>query len=141
MGFAWLWFTNDPRKWTEFCLLTFSWRRVLSYRNQSIDLLCKSMDWFLYGNALRHERVERKEILPATKNFIRNNSPWVLFSQMLMKKKKRQFLDYLDVADEIRNFEKKKLLNSCSFVMRLTVISLSYIIMRKAWYTPIIMCL
>ena len=29
----------------------------LSYRNQSIDLLCKSMDWFLYDNDLRHERV------------------------------------------------------------------------------------
>ena len=27
------------------------------YRSQSIDLLCKSMDWFLYDNGLRHERV------------------------------------------------------------------------------------
>ena len=33
------------------------WRRPLSWRNQSIDLLCKSMDWFLHGNGLRHERV------------------------------------------------------------------------------------
>ena len=31
----------------------------LSYRNQSIDLLCKSMDWFLYDNGLRYERVKR----------------------------------------------------------------------------------
>ena len=38
--------------------LTFSWRRPLSYRNQSIDLLCKSMDCFLYDNGLRHERVK-----------------------------------------------------------------------------------
>ena len=38
-------------------LLTLSWRRPLSYRNQSVDLLPKSMDWFLYGNGLRHERV------------------------------------------------------------------------------------
>ena len=37
--------------------LTLSWRRPLSYRNQSIDLLCKAMDWFLYDNGLRHERV------------------------------------------------------------------------------------
>ena len=37
--------------------LTFSWRRPLSYRNQSIDLLRKSMDWFLYANSLRHEKV------------------------------------------------------------------------------------
>ena len=39
--------------------LTLSWRRPLSYRNQSIDLLCKSMDWFLYDNGLCHERVNR----------------------------------------------------------------------------------
>ena len=38
--------------------LTLSWRRPLSYRNQSIDLLCKLMDWFLYDNGLRHERVK-----------------------------------------------------------------------------------
>ena len=37
--------------------LTLSWRRPLSYRNQSIDLLCKSVDWFLYENGLRHERL------------------------------------------------------------------------------------
>ena len=27
------------------------------YRNQSTDLLCKSVDWFLYDNGLRHERI------------------------------------------------------------------------------------
>ena len=37
--------------------LTLSRRRLLSCRNQSIDLPCKSMDWFLYDNGLRHERV------------------------------------------------------------------------------------
>ena len=31
----------------------------LSYRNQSIDLRCKSIDWFLYDNGLRHKRVKR----------------------------------------------------------------------------------
>ena len=41
-------------------LLTLSWRRTLSYRNQSIDLLRKLMDWFLYDNGLRHERVMLK---------------------------------------------------------------------------------
>ena len=34
-----------------------SWRRLLSYRNHSIDLQSKSMDWFLYNKGLRHERV------------------------------------------------------------------------------------
>ena len=37
--------------------LTLSWRMPLSFRNQSNDLLRKSMDWFLY-NGLRHERVK-----------------------------------------------------------------------------------
>ena len=37
--------------------VTLSWRRPLSYRNQSIDLRSKSVDWFLYDNGLRHERV------------------------------------------------------------------------------------
>ena len=39
--------------------LTLSWRRPLPYRNQYTDLLRKSMDWFLYDNGLRHERVNR----------------------------------------------------------------------------------
>ena len=30
----------------------------LSYRNQSIDLQSKSLNWFLYDNGLRHERVK-----------------------------------------------------------------------------------
>ena len=44
-----------PRK--QICL-TLSWRVPLSYRNQSIRLQSKSMDWFLYDNGLRHERVK-----------------------------------------------------------------------------------
>ena len=36
--------------------LTLSWRRFLSYRNQSNDLFCKSMDWFLYNRDLLHGR-------------------------------------------------------------------------------------
>ena len=38
--------------------LTLSWSRPWSYRNQSIDMRSKSMDWFLYDNSLRHERVK-----------------------------------------------------------------------------------
>ena len=40
--------------------LTLSWRRPISYRNQSIDLQSKSIDWFLYDIRLRHERVKAK---------------------------------------------------------------------------------
>ena len=39
--------------------LTLSWRRPISHRNQSINLLCKSMDWFLYDIGLRREKVNR----------------------------------------------------------------------------------
>ena len=45
--------------------LTPSWRRQLSYRTQSIDLLRKSMDWFLYENGCRHERVKDKFLASA----------------------------------------------------------------------------
>ena len=41
----------------DFKGLTLSWRRQLSYRNQSIDLQSKPMDWLLYDNGLRHDRV------------------------------------------------------------------------------------
>ena len=37
--------------------LAFSWRRSLSCTNQSNNLLCKSMEWFLYDKDLRHESV------------------------------------------------------------------------------------
>ena len=43
------------KQWNYLILL---WQRPLSYRNQSIDLLRKSMDWFLYDIGLRHERVK-----------------------------------------------------------------------------------
>ena len=39
-------------------ILTLSRRRPLSYRNQSINLQSKSMDWFLYDNGLCLERVK-----------------------------------------------------------------------------------
>ena len=39
--------------------LILSWQRSLSYRNQSIDLLSQSMDWFVvYDGDFRHERVK-----------------------------------------------------------------------------------
>ena len=40
-------------------ILILSWRRLISYRNQSIDLRSKSMDWFLFDIGLRHERVNK----------------------------------------------------------------------------------
>ena len=35
---------------------------TLSYRNQSIDLRSKTVDWFLYDNGLRRERVKKTRL-------------------------------------------------------------------------------
>ena len=40
--------------------LILSWRKSLSYRNQSTDFQSKSMDWFLYDRDPRHERINLK---------------------------------------------------------------------------------
>ena len=66
---------DSVERWSFHC--TLSWRRSLSYRNQSIDLrgrvsflinfikkealARKSMDWFLCDRDLRHERVKLKK--------------------------------------------------------------------------------
>ena len=39
---------------------TLSWRSSLLCRNQSTDLFCKSMDWFLHDTDVRHERVKHR---------------------------------------------------------------------------------
>ena len=47
--------------WSSIWLsLTCSWRRSLSYRNQSINLLCKLMDWFLYDREHWSLKVNQK---------------------------------------------------------------------------------
>ena len=51
--------------------LIFSWRRSLSYRNQSIDLQSKLMDWFLYDSDLRHERVTALKDRPILKQILK----------------------------------------------------------------------
>ena len=49
--------------------LTLSWPRPISYRNQSIDLQSKSMDWLLYDIGLRHEKVKFLKRLSKTNDF------------------------------------------------------------------------
>ena len=44
-------------KYEFFISLTPSWRTSLLYKNQSIGLLCKSMEWFLYDRDVCHEKV------------------------------------------------------------------------------------
>ena len=45
-------------KLVRWSYLALSWQGSLWYRNQSIDLLCKSTDWFLYDMDLCHEKVK-----------------------------------------------------------------------------------
>ena len=47
----------NPQSKITTSILTLLWRKAISHRNQSIDFLCKSMDWFLYDRDIRHERV------------------------------------------------------------------------------------
>ena len=47
-------FTPTHYKTSIKFMLILSWQRSVSYRNQSIDFLFKSMDWFLYDMALCH---------------------------------------------------------------------------------------
>ena len=71
--------------WEEICMttithfLTLSWGRPLSYRNQSIDLLCRSIDWFLYDNGFHHEKV--KNIWDTHVKF---KVPWPLLSESVV---------------------------------------------------------
>ena len=56
-------FSDFLRLWNVFFkfLRTLSLRRPLSYRNQPIDFFRKSVDWLVYDNGLRHERVKIAE--------------------------------------------------------------------------------
>ena len=68
-------------------LFNLSWRRSLPYRNQSIDLLCQSMDWFLYDMDLHHEGFKVKNKSSKTRitsmdNFlwlVQNGNKWTTF--------------------------------------------------------------
>ena len=54
--------------------LTVSWWGSLSYRNQSIDLHCKSMDWFLHDRDLRHEWVKPEIRAPTRLETVKGNA-------------------------------------------------------------------
>ena len=59
--------------------VTLSWRRPLSYRNQSIDLQSKSMDWFLYDNGPRPERVKRANSVSTFKDNVKKHYlTWII---------------------------------------------------------------
>ena len=73
--------------------LTLSWRRSLSYRNQSTDLLWKSMVWFIndrvlmIGSVMKESRrsspiIHRKSVLTCCKAEFIFFSIWFFFSRI-----------------------------------------------------------
>ena len=76
--------------------LTLSWRRSQSYRNQSIDLLCKSIDQSLHDWDLRHEKAKWKpQSISVKAAFHFSNRP---FSANLgFQSSRRFFLSWLEV--------------------------------------------
>ena len=60
------------------------------YRIQSTDLQSKSMNWFLNGRDLRHERVMKKlmKLKPLSKNLKIWNVRYVKIKEMLKRVKK-----------------------------------------------------
>ena len=84
---------SSHRRWLlKKVFLTLSWRRPLSYRNQSIDLQSKSMDWFLhYG--LRLERIKNLA------NFTKKHLCWSLFSINLIKRHSNTVVFLRDLRD------------------------------------------
>ena len=68
---------------SEQLLLTLSWRRPISHRNQSIDLLRKSMDWFLYDIRLRHKSVKNFAMLDFLSNRVAGLHAWNFMKKSL----------------------------------------------------------
>ena len=66
--------------------LTLSWRRPLSYRNQSIDLKSKSMNWFLYDNSLCHERIKRFRIFLSRTTLTSVKIRWLQIATLALRK-------------------------------------------------------
>ena len=58
-----------------------------SYRNQSVDLLCKSTDWFLYGNI---SYFSRSNPVPEEKELISTAELEMSFNRMLSAYKERE---------------------------------------------------
>ena len=67
-------------------ILALSWRRPLSHRNQSINLQSKSVDWFLYDNGFRHERVNWLSTLMYLLKMILTRIPFRLLNLSLFVK-------------------------------------------------------
>ena len=72
--------------------LILLWRGSLSYRNQSIDLLCKSMNWFFYDRDLRHENFKGRWL--SSKQYQKLDIRVISIRNLLYTKKSGLFLNF-----------------------------------------------
>ena len=86
--------------------LNLSWRRPLSYGNQSIDLLRKSMDWFLCENGLRHEEVNIGSYIWRL-SFIIARSSYLGMTLLKVTLLHRCFSRSLNCTNSVPNFAKR----------------------------------
>ena len=83
--------------------LTLSWQRSLSYRNQSIDLLSQSMDWFVYDGDFRHERVKVARVVKLKLAFME----WFFYNLVIVIKLYK--IRYLNL-DKVLLFSRKQVI-------------------------------
>ena len=96
-----------------FPILTLSWRRLFPYKNQSIDLHSKSMDWSLYDYSRRHERARSmKHFLISISVSKVNYRARVETTIFIATKTPRLWLSYLTQSSDGKALEK-----SCKWLL------------------------
>ena len=96
---------------------TLPWWRPISYRNQSTDLLCKSMDWFLYDIGLRRERVKwdkRKQSITSLSELFGNIYSIPVASAL----RATEMTTKLHMIYNLTHFQQNILLDSCWKIVR-----------------------
>ena len=73
---------KSKREFFIFDSFILLWRRSLSYRHQSIDLLCKSLKWILYDRVVRHERVKTTNLWFLDETFNRHGRSYLFITIM-----------------------------------------------------------
>ena len=96
--------------------LNLSWRRSLLYRNQSTDLVSKSMDWFLYDKHLRYERVNKNRlkkvlVIAKHKHFVNikasyHRKQYRFLRKNIFRNRRKSFMNFKWQVSKITKFNK-----------------------------------
>ena len=100
--------------------LTLSRRRPLSYRNQSIDLLRKSVDWFLYDNGLPLERVKDLKVCSFSKNTSEMRNIQVKTLRSFAEQKSINYFQMFFLLVNIRSLPKRVFSQSMAIAMTIS---------------------